>query len=204
MEYSENLSLENITYMGQDWVEKIEEWRDVVGYEGLYMVSDIGRVKTLSRTYRSGENLWNTRVIRERILCQAKMPDGYRTVQLSLNGSRKMFSAHRLVGMAFIPNPENKPQINHINGIKSYNSLHNLEWNTFSENQNHAIRLGLCKVGSKRKNAVLTEEIVAQIWVKKKETGYGCVRLANLFFPTIPKNVIDHVLSGRNWKHVKA
>jgi hypothetical protein len=99
-----------------------EVWRDVPGYVGLYQVSNTGRV----RNARSG-----------RVLKLNKQGRGYAQTMLSKGGQRSYPLVHRLVAMVFIPNPENKPQINHINGDKGDNRVENLEWCTSSENLYH-------------------------------------------------------------------
>lgn len=100
-----------------DW----EEWRDIPGYEWRYMVSNIWRVKS---------------IIRNKIL-KLDNSGSYPTVDLCIR--REL--VHRLVALSFIPNPNNKPQVNHINGIKYDNRLDNLEWVTRSENTIHAYRV---------------------------------------------------------------
>jgi hypothetical protein len=77
-----------------------------------------------------------------------KMPNGYYKVNINVNGKEKLVSLHRLVAEAFVPNPENKPEVNHINGDKALNAAYNLEWNTSKENITHAYRTGL-KTGMK-------------------------------------------------------
>ena len=114
---------------------KNEEWRDVVGYEGLYQVSNQGRVKSLERKNSHG------RTVKERILKGTPDKDGYLKIGLyGSTGKQKWFQVHRLVGEAFIQNPDEKPQINHINEIKTDNRACNLEWCTCKQNINHGSR----------------------------------------------------------------
>lgn len=97
-------------------------WKQIVGYEGLYAVSDAGEVKSLRKN---------------RILKLQSNRDGYLLVMLSKNGISKGYLVHRLVAKAFIDNPQNKPEINHIDEDKTNNSVSNLEWCTRSENLRH-------------------------------------------------------------------
>ncbi|UUW40520.1 homing endonuclease [Enterococcus phage vB_Efm_LG62] len=104
-----------------------ELWKDIKGYEGLYQVSNLGRVKRLKGKYISTE----------RILKPTKHTTGYLRVKLCKNNVRFNKKIHRLVAEAFIPNPENKPQVNHIDEDKTNNIISNLEWMTAKENINH-------------------------------------------------------------------
>ena len=110
-----------------------EEWRDIIGYEGLYMVSNLGRVKSLER-YDSGG-----RKIKERVLTGTIDKKGYIIVNLTKNNECKPLKVHRLVAIAFIPNPEDKPFIDHINTIRDDNRVENLRWCTQKENCNNEI-----------------------------------------------------------------
>lgn len=133
-----------------------EFWKDVPGYEGLYQASTLGRVKALAKSIddvcRGGQRqrFYYTMILRlsksPRRSRPSEKSNYYLVVNLRLNNKTKPFKPHRLVALTFLPNPLNKPQVNHKNGIKYDNRLFNLEWATNSENQNHAIATGLRKV----------------------------------------------------------
>lgn len=110
-----------------------EEWKDVVGYKGIYKVSNTGKIINSNG----------------KIIKQFKDHKGYLITQLSNNKKKKTVRVHRIVAYAFIPNPENKPQINHINCNKEDNRIENLEWCTNEENKAHAKLNGLCKSSPK-------------------------------------------------------
>lgn len=124
-----------------------EIWRNVEGYGGNYQVSNLGRVKSLK-----GKT--------PRILKPAMGGNSYLFVVLC-GESHQQISIHRLVAEAFIPNPDNKPQVNHIDNHILNNSVENLEWVTVQENQQHAVRTNATNVGEKNYRAVLTNEQVA-------------------------------------------
>lgn len=114
-----------------------EIWKDIPGWEGLYQVSNLGRIKSLARDYR----ICNVATVhkKEKILKQQTIKFGYKHVELNYNGHARNYPVHRLVAMAFIPNPENKPHIDHIDTIPYHNNVENLRWVTPSENANNSI-----------------------------------------------------------------
>lgn len=124
-----------------------ENWKDIVGYEGAYQVSNTGFVRSMDRVvvvksiskYRQ-----HIRVIKGRKL-KFSVIQGYCHVILCSHNRTKIFKVHRLVAAAFIPNPDNKPQVNHIDAIKTNNHYENLEWCSSKENVNHAWSLKLRK-----------------------------------------------------------
>ena len=186
-----------------------EEWRDIPGYEGLYAVSDMGAVKSLARSINAPKRgRYFTRNVKERILKHAD-GHGYKRVVLSKGGYKKGYAVHVLVAKAFIPNPENKPQVNHINGVRDDNRAENLEWVTQSENQIHSFRvLGRKPTGL---GTTMSPELRAKLephWYKARyarpcrkvrcvETGVEYFSIAEASRKTgIAKPHISRVLAG--------
>lgn len=119
----------------------LEVWKSVDGYNDWYEVSNLGRVRSIDRyvTYSDGR----VQFYHGQYLKSSIQLSGYCTVGLRTRSSRKTVSVHRLAAKAFIPNPENKREVNHMNGDKADNRVENLEWVTTKENQRHARLCGL-------------------------------------------------------------
>lgn len=120
-----------------------EIWKDIKNYENLYQVSNLGRVKSLKRYVNHSGN--SKRIVNEKILKPVIDDTKYFVVSLWKNNNHTRPHIHRLVAETFIPNLENKPHINHIDGNKLNNSVNNLEWCTPKENIIHAYKIGLNK-----------------------------------------------------------
>ena len=146
----------------------MEIWRDVEGYEGLYQVSNYGRVKSLEReiVYKDGRK----KMLQERILHIFLNELGYYHVMLSKNGTPKRYKVHRLVAKAFIPNPSNLPIINHKDENPKNNNTENLEWcdQKYNVNYGTAIERGKLKqqnrsdLSKRVAQFTLDEELVAE------------------------------------------
>lgn len=120
-----------------------EVWKDVLGYEGRYAVSNCGRVKRLAGFKRARNN--GVSVVKEKILVTSYSKKGYKRITLSdSEGKLRSFMIHRLVAIAFIPNPHNYPQINHLNEIKDDNRVDNLEWCDAKHNNHWGTRAERC------------------------------------------------------------
>lgn len=115
-----------------------EEWKPVVGWEGYYEVSNMGRVRSLNRIVDSEVNRGQIKTKTARILLQSKNSQGYPIVHLNTPNRSSTLRVHRLVALAFLPNPNNLPEVNHIDGNKENAKLTNLEWVTSKQNVVHA------------------------------------------------------------------
>lgn len=129
-----------------------EIWKDIRNYEGLYQVSNLGRVKTLDRYIKDNRCV---RFIKGRLIKPSIGKGGYKYVKLHTNGSYKTYAVHRLVAFAFIPNPNNLPQVNHKDENPSNNNVDNLEWCTAEYNVNYGTR-------TKRHQEKMPKKIVQQ------------------------------------------
>lgn len=128
-----------------------EYWHDVKGYEGLYQVSNLGRVKSIGGKSNHRENI----IMKQQLIL------GYKCVGLTKKNQMKIKKVHRLVADAFLPKIKGKNQVNHIDGNKRNNCLYNLEWCDAKENINHAFKIGLKKnkKGIENKNSIQVQMI---------------------------------------------
>lgn len=172
-----------------------ENWKPVVGYEGLYEVSNLGRVKSLPRKGTKGGivsvNYSNSK--------------HYAHIPLTKDSVLKTTSLHRVVAQAWIPNPQNKPQVNHIDGNKKNNCVNNLEWVTNLENMHHAIEHGLQKDSIVR----ATEARMRGVFQIKGDdivAMYKCIRQAEQITGICSQNIFKvcqkqrHTAGGYAWR----
>lgn len=113
-----------------------EEWKDIEGYEGLYQISDWGRIKSLERNYFNGKG-WLK--IEEHIMKPFTDKDGYQLVRLKKDGCGRTLRIHRLVAQTYLPNGDKKPYVDHIDGNTSNNCVWNIRWCTQKENLNYPL-----------------------------------------------------------------
>lgn len=172
-----------------------EVWKTIEGYEGLYEVSSLGRVRSLNYNRKS-----------ETKLLSIANHNGYLRICLSKNNEKTNLFIHRLVAKTFIPNPENKRQVNHIDGDKTNNNVNNLEWTTPSENIKHAINMGLLPklLPYKRKYKVIQYDLngnIIKIWDSAKEVK----KALNISNSQISKCAKGRLKTVHNyiWRYVK-
>jgi len=146
--------------------------KDIKGYEGLYAVTEDGKVWSYPKRVNSYEGSWM--IQHEYVNRKNRItPHVQYTVPLSKNGKRTRCQVHRLVAQAYIPNPENKPQINHKDGNPLNNNIDNLEWVTQSENMRHAQESGMLNQ--------FTEKSMANRSIQGKKNQHNIVKARRLF-----------------------
>lgn len=177
----------------------MEVWKEIKGYNGVYFVSNKGSVKSVDH-YCKGRKGSGKQT--GRILKLYKSNKGYLRVSLSKDKVRFTTSAHRLVAKAFIPNPLNKPQVNHINGIKTDNRVENLEWCTNRENQIHAIKNNLNNpnLGEEHFMSKLSNKDVKNIRCLHK-LGWKNKQLAEDY--NVSQTAMSNILRNKTYKNVK-
>jgi len=161
-----------------------EVWKKIEGYD-LYEVSNFGNIKSLNFN-------------KESILKLNLTDKGYLHVSLFKNRIKKTTSVHRIVAISFIPNPENKPCVNHIDGNKQNNKITNLEWVTVKENIHHSFNLGLNsgKKGEHHNCCKLTEKDVLNIRMSKLKQN----KLAEKYL--VSQMLISKIKTRKLWKHI--
>ena len=177
------------------------QWKDIDGYDGVYRVSDTGEVSSFTKRKMGA------------VLVPWKQNKHYKVVGLRKHGQKKSFLVSRLVATAFIPNPYNKPEVNHIDGVPENNNVENLEWCTSSENKLHAYKIGLREPINKKgqrikwregehSNFVKLNEKQVRV-IKSMKTIPFCIsqkKIAEIF--GVCRSTITAIQRGVNWKYI--
>jgi len=203
LEYYKNMSLIDI---------EGEIWKSILGFENMYEVSNYARVKSLSRLIRKSKKVGNI-ISKDIILKQRKDKDGYLMLGLNKNSKFYTVKVHRLVAQEFIPNHENKPNVNHKNGIKNDNRVENLEWCTESENSIHCYRVlkrkgsNLGRLGVKNKNSKKVNQYSLDgVFIKKWDSVSDISRELNITHSCISRvcngNYTTNNYAGFIWKYI--
>lgn len=162
-----------------------EVWKDIKGFNGKYFVSNTGKVLSTHNNKKT--------------ILKPSTATGYEYVSLSLNKITKSYKVHRLVAIAFIENKNNKPQINHINGIKTDNRVENLQWCTAKENLSHAKKTGLNKsYGFNHHNSKLTRDSIIEI--RKNEGNLTHKQLSKIY--NIATDGISRIRNNKRYNSV--
>lgn len=177
-------------------IEGNEIWKDITGWEGQYQVSNFGRARSLDRVYIDTRGAVQN--LKGKVLVGSNC-NGYISIKLCYAHKAKFAFLHRMVAIEFIPNPENKPFVNHLDGNKRNCHVSNMEWATRLENARHASLTGLQKKGTQTPSAVLTEEIVAELR-KLHQSGKGPSEISRLY--NFKVNTVYQALMKKSWKHV--
>ncbi len=163
-----------------------ERWKPVVDYEDLYLVSNTGKVKGLKFNKE---------------LKQSLSVKGYLMVTLYRSDDEKLHTGvHRVVARAFLKNPKNKTQINHIDSNRTNNILSNIEWCTPKENIQHMIKFGKYRVGVECKSSKLKEEQVIEIRELYKSSKISFRTLGKMF--NLHPSTVGDIIYRNNWKHI--
>lgn len=168
-------------------MENVREiWIDIEKLDSLYRISNFGNVKSIRR---------------KKLKPMQDNGKGYKQLYVQIKNKRFVFYIHRLVAEAFIPNPSNKPHINHKNGIKSDNRVDNLEWVTQSENLKHAVNKNLIKSGQDSKKSKLSEsKVIAIKRLYKINPRFNRSHVANKL--GVRDTTIIKIITGKRWKHL--
>lgn len=169
-----------------------EIWKDVPGFEGYYQVSSMGRVKSVDRVKCDGVRM------KGRIRKTHLDACGYELVQLRKDGAMKHFSVHRLVALAFIPNPEGLPQVNHIDEVRNHNTVDNLEWCDHVYNNNYGSK-AFASRGERNSQCKYSEQTIREVRNSfiPRDPNYGITPLAKKY--GMSQAHLCSILKGRIW-----
>jgi hypothetical protein len=173
-----------------------ENWLPINGYLGAYEVSDLGRVRTVERFI---PNRYGFRRLSPIIRKQRKDKGGYLIVDLRFDMGIECKKVHRLVAEAFIPNPKNLKEVNHIDHNKENNCVNNLQWVTRSQNVAHTVENKKHSYGEKQWQSILKEYQILEI-IELRKLGKTHKQIAEIY--NVSRGTITSIFVGRNWKHL--
>jgi DNA invertase Pin-like site-specific DNA recombinase len=178
----------------------VEIWKDILNYESYYQISNLGRVRSLDRYVK--HYLAGKQRIKGKIFKPQLNQRGYLRVCLSKDNIGKTIEIHRLVAETFIPNPNNHPEVNHKNGVKTDNYVENLEWCTHKDNMRHAHKNGLIDNarGEKHGCVKLTENRVRKMRKKYFSGEATMSSLAKEY--KVSFGTVWRIIKRKNWKHL--
>ena len=176
-----------------------EIWKDVIGWENYYQVSNTGYVRSKDRyirNYRSGLALTKGKLL------SLNKTKGYLVATLFKDKIRERYPVHRLVALHFLSNAENKPTVNHINTIKDDNRVENLEWATGKEQQLHAVKMGLRDktLGSNNNFSKLNDKQVLEIRELYSTGNLFQREIAEIY--GIAEEHCHRIINKKSWKHI--
>ena len=197
MEYYKNLSLEDLFYINNDGLVCCEEWKDITGYDGIYQLSNLCRVKSLKRDikYKDGR----TRIAKECILRQfINNSLGHLCVSLYKKKKKKTYGVHVIVAIIYVPNPLKLKLVEHLNDNPLDNRPKNLKWSTQKDNIINAFKRGRMNTskGEHHCKSKFTEQQVLEI----RESNMRTCELAKLYNAT--STHISKIRLRRSWKHI--
>lgn len=171
-------------------------WKEIPGFDGKYSISKDGKIRSLYSRWGKRKNPMELSVWQQ--------DKGYKCVKLTRNNGSKKYYIHKLLAQAFIPNPENKPCVNHKDGDPTNNKLSNLEWATYSEDQKHAHKSGLNNkdyaTGQNNNLSKLTENEVLEIRAAHKLDCFNYTEMADAY--DVSDVTIRNIIKRKTWKHI--
>ena len=165
-------------------------WKEIAGYEGMYLISDKGEVISLPRTVKCGDKTLHRKSKPIKTHWRGREKLKYEAVSLSKDGTRKTFSVHRLVANAFLPNPENLPEVNHKDGNTFNNAVENLEWCSHQYNIEYSKNKPVAQI----KDGIVLA-VFKSIKEAGKQTGIKRTGINNVVCG------IAKIAGGFNWKY---
>ncbi|MEG0848507.1 MAG: HNH endonuclease [Myroides sp.] len=179
----------------------IEIWKEVEEFNNKYEISNLGNLRSKTRRINSSIQPCGYRISPSREIKSQDNGNSYKQFYVSVDAKRVMKYSHRLVAKYFIPNPNNLPEVNHIDGDKGNNSVSNLEWVTLQQNRDHASENGLMQRGEKHKLSKLSEtQIIAIRRLFRINPQFNKLKTAKKL--GVRDTTIHKIIKNQRWKHL--